>query len=132
MKKIVTSISLAVTSFATALAQINVSVGLGGATGGAINPNLSGISRLIVAISGIVGQLSVVAVSVAVVVFFWFLIKFIGQDPTEKEAGLKGMGYSILAIFVMVSIWGLVGFLGNALGVSNVGNVTVPPVPVLQ
>jgi hypothetical protein len=42
------------------------------------------------------------------------------------------MGYSILAIFVMVSIWGIIGFIGNTLGVGAGGGAPVPVVPVLQ
>lgn len=71
-------------------------------------------------------------VGVAVVVFFWFLIKFIVQsaDPAVKASSLKGMGLSIVAIFVMVSIWGIVGLLGSIMGVGQGGSIPIPAVPV--
>jgi hypothetical protein len=40
------------------------------------------------------------------------------------------MGFSILALFVMVSIWGIVGFLGSVFGINQGGNVPTPGIPV--
>lgn len=79
----------------------------------------------------IVSRLVPFAIGLAVVVFFWYLIKFImqgGQSANEKDASIKGMGYSVLALFVMVSIWGIINVIGSTLGVSS--NAAVPTVGV--
>ncbi len=67
-------------------------------------------------------------VALALLGFFYGLMKFIfakGDDAARKEAR-QTMIWGIIALFVMVSVWGLVGFLGNALGIQqgqNSGNI---------
>jgi hypothetical protein len=115
-----------------ASAQITVNTG-GVSAAGRVND--SAITGLIKSVSGIVGMLVPLFVSLAVAAFFWFLIQFIWKgkdDPKVHEAGIKGMGYSILAIFVMVSIWGIIGLIGNMLGIGQGGGAPIPVVPVLQ
>ena len=92
---------------------------------------LNNVSTLVTQFSGIAGQLIPLAVTVGVVAFFWFLIKYImqgGDNPDGKGASMKGMGYSILAIFVMVSIWGIVGTIGSMFGVGQGGTAPIPSV----
>lgn len=63
-------------------------------------------------------------VGLAIVVFFWYLVTFIwkgAQDPEAKNTSLKAMMYSILAIFVMVSIWGIITFMGSLTGIGQGG-----------
>lgn len=94
--------------------------------------SLSNLTGLVSQVKGVVDALIPLAVGVGVVAFFWYLIKFImqgGQSADAKAASMKGMGYSILAIFVMVSIWGIVGLLGGMLGIGQGG---VVPIPRLQ
>lgn len=97
--------------------------------------DLSGIQNLILQFSNITGMLVPVFIALAVLAFFFFMIQFIWKgkdDPKVHDSGIKGMGYSILAIFVMVSIWGLVGFLGNLLGIGAGGNAPQVGVPTVQ
>lgn len=72
-------------------------------------------------VGGIINILVVLAIGAAILVFFWGLIKYLTNAGTEKAKGLSTMLYGIIAIFVMVSIWGLVRLLGNTFlpGVSN-------------
>jgi uncharacterized membrane protein len=66
-------------------------------------------------------------VGLAVVVFFWFLVTFIwkGKDnPEEQKKGRAGMMYSLLAIFVMVSLWGIITFIGGILGIGQGGSIS--------
>jgi hypothetical protein len=70
-------------------------------------------------------------VAVALLVFFWGLVQFIanaGDDDKRKE-GKQHMIWGIVGLFVMVSVWGLVGFLGSVIGIQNSPNsVSVPTV----
>jgi hypothetical protein len=103
----------------------------GAATAGTSNAN--GLLGLLAIAQTLVQRLVPFAVGVAVLVFFWYLIQFIikgNADAAAKDASVKGMGYSILALFVMVSIWGLIGFLGNLLGIGQGGGAPIPGVPV--
>jgi hypothetical protein len=94
--------------------------------------NLSAINQLINAASDILGKLVPFLITFAVLVFFWFLIEFIwkgSKDPAKRSESLKGMGWSIVALFVMVSIWGIVTFLGSLTGIGQGGTIPVPGTP---
>ncbi len=77
------------------------------------------ISRFL---NGLIG----VAVTLAVVVFFWGLVKYLFQGGAEgKSEGLKVMFYGVVTIFVMVSVWGLVRLLQTTFSVGG-GAAQVP------
>ncbi len=93
--------------------------------------NASAINQFILLIQSVTNSLIPIAVTLAVLSFFWYLIKFIwyGKDNAEdKKVGLAGMGWSVVALFVMVSIWGLVGFIGSITGVGQGGRVPIPTI----
>src|SRR3989338_10900605 len=93
--------------------------------------NLDNIGQLIASIGGIVQIALPIVVGIALLVFFWGLVKFIfaqGNEEAKVEAK-KIMLWGIIALFVMVSIWGLVKFIGTALGVNQGDTVIVPTVP---
>jgi hypothetical protein len=54
----------------------------------------------------------------AFVAFFYGLAMFLlsYEDKTAKEKGKNIMVYGILALFVMVTIWGIIGFMQDTLG----------------
>lgn len=129
MKKALLSVSVAVSSIALAVAQTTITIGSGSQQG---QVNTTALQQLIVQASNLMAMLVPLAVTAAVLVFFWFLITFIAKgssDPTKRSDALKGMGLSVLALFVMVSIWGLVGLLGSIVGVNQGGNIPIPGVP---
>ena len=121
MKKIIVSIgALALPMFAYA------------STG----PQLSNIETLINSIARLIGQLLPIVVALALLYFFWGLAQFIlssGGDEKAKEVGKSRMIWGIVTLFVMVSVWGLVGFIGRALNInqgensSNIPKVTGLP-----
>jgi hypothetical protein len=81
----------------------------------------------------IVARLVPFAIGLAVLAFFWFLIRFIWlgkEDAETKKISLQGMGYSVLALFVMVSIWGIIGLMGSIFGVNQGGNIPAPGIPL--
>ena len=131
MKKALTTLSLALSSVTYALAQVGGTITIGNqATQGQING--SALLSLLGLAQKIVTLLVPFAVGLAVLAFFWFLITFIWKardDAGEKQKSMAGMGYSILALFLMVSIWGIIGFLGSMFGIGQGGNVPIPGVP---
>ncbi len=127
-----------------ASAQINVGGTIGGvpvtagtANGGTVNIGVQAtqgqvnggpLLQLLAMAQTIVSRLVPFMIGLAVLAFFWFLIKFIWKGSDDAKAhddGMKGMGYSILALFVMVSIWGIISALGSMLGVNQGGGL--PP-----
>jgi hypothetical protein len=103
-------------------------IGIGGGTGSVgTNLNFSGPLGLLALAQTIVSRLVPFLVGLAVVVFFWFLVTFIwkGKDnPEEQKKGRAGMMYSLLAIFVMVSLWGIITFIGGILGIGQGGSIS--------
>jgi hypothetical protein len=59
--------------------------------------------------------------TLAVVGFIWGIIQyFLNPDNEEKrKAGKSFMIWGLIALFVMVSIWGLVGVLSNTFGINK-------------
>ena len=48
-------------------------------------------------------------IALAVVLFFWGIVKFIAQD--KKEEGKTMMVWGVIALFVMFSVWGIISFM---------------------
>ena len=131
MKKILTTISLVAANATFALAQVGATITIGNtASQGQVNGGA--LLQLLALAQTLVTRLVPFAVGATVLVFFWYLVQFIikgNDDATAKTLSMKGMGYSILALFVMVSIWGIIGFLGSMFGIGQGGSVPIPGVP---
>ena len=63
----------------------------------------------------LVGWLVEVLTGVALVVFFWGLVKFISQSGDEKAvaSGKQLMVWGVIGLFVIIAVWGLVEILQN-------------------
>lgn len=95
--------------------------------------NLGNLNTLVTSIGTLVGLALPIVVGIALLVFFWGLVKFIFAqgDETAKADAKKIMLWGLIALFVMVSVWGLVAFIGTALGIGQGDTITVPTVPGL-
>jgi len=86
------------------------------------SPNLSNFQQLVDSVGRLIATALPILVALALLFFFYGLAKFIlaaGNEESKAE-GRRIMVWGIVALFVMVSIWGLVAFLGSALGVRGV------------
>ena len=79
-----------------------------------LNANVGGVGNIISTASQYI-------VTLEFLFFFYQLAMFIiKKDDTKKAGEAKGkMGWGLLAIFVTVSLWGLMSFLGGVLGLSS-------------
>jgi mannose/fructose/N-acetylgalactosamine-specific phosphotransferase system component IIC len=87
----------------------------------------SGLLGLINTVQQILDRAVPLIVSLAVIGLFWFLLQFVwkgSSDPKAREESIKGIGWSILAIFVMVAIWGIIAFIANVVGVGVGGDAS--------
>src|SRR3989338_6884145 len=93
--------------------------------------SLGNIETLIESIGRLVGISLPIVVAIALIAFFWGLVKFIfAQGNEEAKADAKKiMLWGLIALFVMVSVWGLVKFIGTAFGIPEGGTIVVPTVP---
>lgn len=89
---------------------------------------LGNINDLLNSIGNLVDAALPIVVAIALLVFFWGLVKFIFSGADSKEEGRDLMIWGIVALFVMVSVWGLVNFIGNAFDIEQGGEAPVPGV----
>ena len=75
-----------------------------------------------------------ILIGLALIYFFWGLIKYIRSagDPKAASEGKSIMIYGVIAIAVMVSIMGLVAWLQQAFGVGTDTAITPPTINGLQ
>jgi len=93
--------------------------------------NPQNLNEIILMVVVILNALIPVLIGLAVLLFIWGVLRYYISDSsnTKKEA-VKIIGYGIVSIFVMVSLWGLVFVIANSFNLningSGSGN-TLPP-----
>ena len=72
-------------------------------------------------IGGLITSITPIIVALALLYFFWGLAKYVlsAGDEDKKTEGRNVMIWGIIALFVMVSVWGLVQVVASTLGVST-------------
>jgi len=81
----------------------------------------AGLDNFLGKLTNWLGLLLPILVGVAVIVFIWGLIIFIykSNDETGRAEGKQRMIWGIIALFVMVSIWGIVGYIRDTLNINQ-------------
>jgi len=90
--------------------------------------NFEGINGIVEGIQAVIKALLPIVGALALLYFFWGLAKFIlaAGDEEAREKGKSIMIWGIVALFIIVSVWGLVAWLGTLLGIEAGSNVTIP------
>ncbi|TSC69602.1 MAG: hypothetical protein G01um101456_89 [Parcubacteria group bacterium Gr01-1014_56] len=90
--------------------------------------NLQG---LIVTVQDIFNLLIPLMIALALVVFFWGLVKYVWTSGEGHEEGKNVMIAGLVALFVMVSVWGIIRLAQRTLGITDnsSNNVNAPSVP---
>ena len=73
----------------------------------------TGLQHTIATISGIINGIIPIVLAIAVLIFFWGLAMYLvnASDSDKRREGINIMFMGIIAIFVMVSIWGIIRIL---------------------
>ena len=81
-------------------------------------------------ISDIINGLIPVALALTILIFFWGLAMYLlDAGNSEKKAdGIRMMAMGVAAIFVMVSIWGIVGVLQQTFKVDKSKPIVPDPI----
>jgi len=88
-----------------------------------------GITELITTVNGIIGALIPFIIGLAVLLFIWGVLMYVVAKDDAKQSEARGvMLWGIIAIFVMVSVWGLVNLLVETVDLEN-DAATVPVLP---
>ena len=97
----------------------------------ALAQSLGNLETLLRSIGRLIDIALPIVVAIALLAFFWGLVKFIFAGEEGKKEGQTLMIWGLVALFVMISVWGLVRFIGNALGIGQGDTISVPKVPGL-
>ncbi len=102
----------------------------GGTISGTVVGCSSDLCRVIEDFGSIVQSLVVIMASVALLVFFWGLVKYIASagDAAKAKEGKSIMTYGVIALFVLFFIWGILFFIRDAFGINPTGTITPPQV----
>src|SRR5690606_30841410 len=91
-----------------------------------------GVKKLIGMVGGIVQALIPIVIGLGVLVFLWGVLKYVlNSSDAGKAEGRTFMLWGIIALFVMVSVWGLVNILRDSLEL-NPNTPTAPAIPRVQ
>lgn len=67
--------------------------------------------------------------AIAVIVFIVMLIQFIRAEPSKKDEGRKGLVMSLVALFIIVSLFGILKLFQNITGTGGNNTIDATQVP---
>lgn len=90
---------------------------------------LAGVQSLATSFGALITTLIPIVMGLAVLVFFWGLVKYISStsDEASKLDGKNLMIWGMIALFVMVALWGILGWFQEQLGLTGAITTTTPP-----
>lgn len=79
----------------------------------------------------IISRLIPIIVGVALLLFFIGLVQYVraGESDESKKKARGLIIYGIIILAVMASVWGLVAFLTDSLGLETGGTIETPDLP---
>lgn len=93
------------------------------------DPDLGNVTTLLTSIGKLVNLATPIVIGLALLAFFWGLVKFIfASSDDDKKSGKSFMIGGIIALFVMVAIVGIIKFIASAFDVETGGSLPVPGV----
>jgi len=98
--------------------------------GGVNNANRN-LDTFLVKIQQWINVIMPIIIALALLYFLWGVLRYMmasGDEGKRKEAQ-SVMLFGIIALFVMVSVWGLVSFLASTLGIDQGGTVGPTDIP---
>ena len=86
------------------------------------------VSGLFEFFDNLIGALVPLMVALAIMYFLWGVLKFVasGADEEKRVAGRYMMVHGVIAIFVMVSVWGLVALIDNTFDLDDTPAEEIP------
>lgn len=99
----------------------------------ATTASLSFLPTLVGQVGTAIRLLIPIMFGLAIIFFFWGLIQYIRSagDPKAASEGKSIMIWGVIAIAVMISVYGLVAWLQGVVGINPNATVNIPVVPGL-
>lgn len=92
--------------------------------------SLSYFEQLLESIYKILQQLTIIFIGLAVVVFLYGLLKYVWTDDGKKREELRGYLFTgIVILFVMTTLWGIVYWIREVLGIDAADAGSGPGLP---
>jgi hypothetical protein len=87
---------------------------------------LDGVKGLLTAFGGLINITIRIIFGLAMVYFFWGTAQFVlhSGDAKVRSEGKSKMLWGVIALFVLISIWGIIGFIGSTLGIKTGGTLS--------
>lgn len=88
------------------------------------------ITEMINSIKKIVEIVIPIVFSLILLYFFWGLGIFVlhADDGDKRDEGKQMMIWGLVALFVASAVWGLTGFIGDAIGIEQQDSIEVPSI----
>jgi hypothetical protein len=86
---------------------------------GGTGVDFSWFTSLAAAVTDLVGLLIPLAIAIGLLLFIWGLVQYIASSGDEgaKDEGKRKMIWGVIALFVIVSVWGIVTLMGEIFGI---------------
>ncbi len=90
----------------------------------------SDVNNALTKIGQLISQATPIVVALALLAFFWGLVTYIfgAGDAEKRKKGLGIMIWGIIALFVMLSVFGIINALQSTLEVQNPQTIQIPKV----
>ncbi len=87
------------------------------------------VSFTLVQVFDVVNKLIPVLLALAILMFFWGIVKFIASagDPEARAGGVRHMVGGMIALFVMVAFWSIIGYVQQSLGLYGTPTASSAP-----
>ncbi|MEK7606133.1 MAG: hypothetical protein AAB458_00860 [Patescibacteria group bacterium] len=94
--------------------------------------NLSNTKLLLTSFRQVITTLTIIAASLALLVFIWGLVKYIAnaEDEGAKEGGRRLMVQGAIALFVLFAIFGIIRWIGIEVGITPGTPPILPPIVI--
>ncbi len=87
------------------------------------------LQSLIRFVGDVLNMLIPIMIALALVAFFWGLVRYVWSGGESHDQGRNVMIAGLVALFVMVSVWGIIRLAQNTLGINSGGALPAPSVP---
>ena len=88
---------------------------------------LTNVQQMIKTIGQIVNSLLPIVFALAILAFFYGVFRYIWAGEHDKERAKHIMIWSVIAIAIMVSLYGVVGLLQSTFGITSNPTTATPP-----
>ena|SRR3989338_1292395 len=82
------------------------------------------VQAVLVQIQGVLNIVIPVLITIGIIYFIWNVVTYmLSGDAEKREESRDHIIYSLIGLFVILAVWGLVSIIANTLGVDTSGQL---------